>query len=158
MRGLLWRNALVLMVVLGVFLFACIWARTAPKVPAMLIQRNLHISQTEGHMRGEEKWKGQDADKVHPFPLSRQQVSPSSSSSLASIRHDSIGQPVLDKDGIKIMPKAPVVPEGNTLQISCVAKQLIKRQEQDAPYLTFQFPPMPGKYERKISMILRPGE
>lgn len=158
-RGLLWRNALVLLALMGVFLFACIWTRApAPRVLAMLVQRNLHTtSKTEGH--------GEERQDVHPFPphqhATPRQTSPIHSSSLASIRQslpDTIGEPVLDKDGIKIMPKAPVVPEGHALQISCVAKQLIQRQEQVAPYLTFQFPPMPSKYERRVSMTLRPGE
>ena len=56
------------------------------------------------------------------------------------------------------MPQAPVVPEGHALQVSCVTAQLLARQEGMAPYMTFEFPPMDEKYEKKIAMALRPGE
>lgn len=75
----------------------------------------------------------------------------------ANSRHGVVDA-VLDKDSIKIMPRSPVVPEGHTLQVSCVAIQLLNRQEGQAPYMTFEFPPMEERDEKKISMALRPGE
>lgn len=100
-----------------------------------------------------------------PAPLSTQEGPLSTLSTYqqpgASTEHPShslVDDDVLDSERIKIMPRVPVVAEGHSLQVSCVVKQLLVRQEREAPYLSFEFPPMEEKYEEKISVSLRPGE
>ena len=66
--------------------------------------------------------------------------------------------PILDTYGIKIMPKSPIlVAEGHSLQVSCVATQLLHRQQDQAPYLTFELPQPSLAREQQLSMSLRPG-
>lgn len=66
--------------------------------------------------------------------------------------------PLLDTVGIRLMPKSPIlVSEGHSLKVTCVALQLMHRHQDDAPYITFEFPPMPRTLERQIIMMLRPG-
>ena len=65
--------------------------------------------------------------------------------------------PVLDREGIKILPGSAVVVEGQSLQLTCVASQLLKHRQQDAPYMAFQFPSMADTFKNRVTMTLRPG-
>lgn len=69
----------------------------------------------------------------------------------------SLSPPVLDTKGIKIVPKRVTVPEGHALKLTCVSTHLLYRQGNQAPYMTFEFPPMSSTLERNILITLAPG-
>lgn len=94
-----------------------------------------------------------------PPPTSSIQTTLHNSSTSNVASYSARPTPVLDTHGIKIIPKSPVlVAEDHALQITCVAIQLMHRQEQFAPYMTFELPTMSLVQERKLSMALRPGD
>lgn len=64
---------------------------------------------------------------------------------------------VLDREGVKMLPGSAVVVEGQSLQLTCVAAQLLRQRQDDVPYMAFQFPPMPETFKNRVTITLRPG-
>ncbi len=94
---------------------------------------------------------------THQHLASSHTTSPSPVPSSHSQTTPSPLPPVLDTKGVKIVPKQATVPEGHSLQVTCLSMQLMHMRGENAPHVTFELPLMSTALERKVLVTISPG-